>query len=208
MEFFYQAQVEVIAHAGAQAVFGSAGDTYLQRLDEQGIDLPTSFSRRRQQLIAADMWSTICTGAARRNLRWLFIHAWLLEINSWLVRPVDEAEADRIVAQTMFGYMTEALDIRSKSEITPLFSRMRNHWLPPDYSRLPGQNVDDSERSSYFTRVCGNVSAQMAGALLGMPYFEILAAQFGNQSLRYPVPSLPSDPDMALESLDGQPLTD
>lgn len=86
MSFFYDAQAESLEHAGHAAFFAAAADTYMQRLDEANVDLPTSFSRRRQQMIAADMWATICTSPGRRNFRWLFIHAWLIELNSWADR--------------------------------------------------------------------------------------------------------------------------
>lgn len=96
--------------------------------------------------------------------------------------------------------------MRSKSDIAPLFARMRRERLPAGYNTLPFSSTDENERSSYFTRVCGNVAAQMAGALLGMPYWELLRTQFGNQTLEYPAPVSPVDHMQELESLDGRQL--
>lgn len=159
-------------------------EDYLFRLRDSGWELTTTFSLDRQKQIARDMWLMITSPAGHANFNFLFNHAWILELNAVLIR-IDEHDADdRDVMVRIARYMAAVVESK-KSSMSSLLQEMARTQLPRGYNVVLGKDEDD-EPSTYLSRIQGNVSIQMIGALMELPYFELLKQQYGDPSKIYP----------------------
>jgi hypothetical protein len=184
MDMLFAAVCDVIQQAGAEAMFEDNAQDHLQWLRESGWGLKTTFDIHRQTTIAKDLWLTVCTPMARTNLRFLFNHAFLLEFSGWLVRSKDEASDDRAVSKRIADYMMAAMQERGAEASSDLIQGMMAEHLPAGFNKLRDGRQDDWS-SSYFTRILGNVSIEMVGCLLSMPYAEMLRERYGDPGKVY-----------------------
>lgn len=162
--------------------FDECAIDYLYRLDDSGWALTTSFSLDRQRQIARDMWMTITSSTGHSNFNYLFNHGLMREIgNMGNIRNDDRYGIE--IANHMMDYI-QALTAVRKSAIDRILQRMVAHELPRGFSKVRG--VETGEKSSYFTRLLGNISLEMIGTLVAFPYFELLKQQYGESSKIYP----------------------
>ncbi len=173
-----------LAQADSGEAFDVTVEDYLYRLKDVGWELTTTFSLDRQRKIARDMWQMIMTPAGHGNFNFVFNHAWLLEFNAVIAR-MDEHDADDIVVmRQVASYMAAVLEAK-KGTMRSLLQEMASRQLPRGYNVIRGQAEDD-EPSTFLTRILGNVTIQMVGALMEVPYFELLKQQYGDPSKVYP----------------------
>lgn len=79
--------------------------------------------------------------------------------------------------------MDAVLDAK-KSTMDSLLRQMVTTYLPRGFNVVHGDDQDDE--STFMSQILGNVTIEMVGALIGLPYFEILKQQYGDPSKVYP----------------------
>jgi hypothetical protein len=166
-------------------IFDESAEDYLWNLDHVGWALATSFSLDRQRQIARDMWLTITTPAGRANYNFLWNHAFLREMNT-IMASMDGAntELEARVMRTQAAYMSGLLECK-KAEINNLLSEMAHTHLPASFNKIKGVDTI-GDRSTYFTRMLGNITIGTVATLIELPYFELLKQQFGDPGKVYP----------------------
>ena len=175
---------ENTALENAASAFDAACEDYLYRLNDSGWALTTTFSLDRQKQIARDMWLMIASTVGHSNFNFLYNHAWILELNAVIARIDEHDIDDRAVMTQIARYMGAVVEAK-KSSMGPLLEEMAYTTLPRGYNVVLGQDEDD-EPSTYLSRIQGNVSINMVGALMELPYFELLKQQYGDPSKVYP----------------------
>ena len=179
-----------------ESLFDEGAEDFLWQLDESGWALATSFSLDRQRQIARDMWLTITTTAGHGNYNFLWNHAFIREVNSIAMALDQEStQQEREVSVRMGAYMAQLVDVK-KGQVAGLLDEMAASVLPDSFNLVRGE-LDLSNRSTYFTRMLSNITIESIGALMELPYFELLKQQYGDPSKVYPyVPGVePVDAD-------------
>lgn len=162
--------------------FDECAVDYLYRLGDSGWALATSFSLERQRQIARDMWMTITSNTGHSNFNYVFNHGLLSEGGN-LGNLRDPNPEEIAMTNQMANYIL-ALTTERKSGACEVLRLMAAHELPSGFNNERG--IDSSERSSYFSRLMGNIIVAMVGTLLTFPYFELLKQQYGDPSKVYP----------------------
>lgn len=179
-----------------EVLFDQGAEDYLWSLDESGWALATTFSLERQRQIARDMWLMICTPAGHGNFDFLWNHAFMREFNT-IIGSVERNDGlERQVMNKHAEYMMRILEAK-KSDVDPLLHEMASTLLPATFNKIRGEDDPSGDQSTFFTRMLSNVTIEMFGTLLELPYFELLKQQYGDPSKIYPYQpgSEPVDPD-------------
>lgn len=169
-----------------EKTFDLCVDDYLRGLSEQGWGIKTSFSLDMQKRIARDMWLSICTPPGRTIFEFLFNYAYLHEMggmhNAAHIKAGEEAEISRGLA----SYMAAIGTTTSEADARMLFSEIRATELPQGFNVTKGER-EDFEPSTIWSRILGNITQEMVGRLIAVPYFELLRAKYGDPSKAYPL---------------------
>lgn len=179
-----------------ETLFDQGTEDYLWRLDDSGWALSTTFSLDRQRQIARDMWLMICTPAGHGNFDFLWNHAFLRELNA-IAASLDRYDGlERQVMGKQAEYMVR-IGSAKKADVEPLLHEMASTLLPASFNKLRGEDDPSGDKSSFFSRMLSNITIEMLGTLLELPYFELLKQQYGDPSKVYPYqPGVePVDPD-------------
>lgn len=161
-------------------------DDYLRELHSSGWGITTSFSLEMQKRIARDMWISICTHQGRGVFEFLFNHSFIKEMagmqNASKIRDGQEAE----VCGALVSYMASMVRTKSEADARELLAEIRETEMPKEFNVIKGV-AEDSERSTVWSRILGNVTQDMVGALIAVPYFELLRARYADPSKAYPL---------------------
>lgn len=175
---------ETLSQNNSANTFDVTFEDYLYRMHDSGWALNTSFSIERQKQIARDMWLMITTPPGHSNFNFLFNHAWLIEISAIVSRQEEASGMDRVVMVTMADFMARIIDAK-KSNTADIIHELATTHLPDGYNVQRGVNTD-ADRSSFMSRLLGNLTIDMVGALLQLPFFELLKQQYGDPNKIYP----------------------
>lgn len=168
-----------------QSLFDEGAGDYLWNLEDAGWALATSFSLSRQQQIGRDMWLMISTPAGHGNFNFLWNHAFVREVNALTISLDRSGALEREVMEAQLAYMTRMISAR-KSEVQALFDEMSHTLLPASFNKVHGQDDPTGDRSTFFSRTLSDITIQMMGTLLELPYFELLKQQYGDPGKVYP----------------------
>ncbi|HIH2751710.1 TPA: hypothetical protein ACYLN4_007559 [Burkholderia lata] len=141
------------------AVFEDASGDYLYRLEDSGWEIATSFSLERQKQIARDMWLTVTSGNGRSNFDYLFNHGLISDMAGWTSME-NPSPLESAVTAEMASHVMALLKVR-KSGLNQVLDRMMSSLLPARFNVERGVNT--GERSTYFSRLLGNVATEMIG---------------------------------------------
>lgn len=147
-----------------ETLLAEAADGYLKDMQEVGVTLKTSFAMGVQKRIAVDMWKYLLSPKGEPNYRFLFNHAYLvfmMRVNTPQANEMPEAIA---YMGKMLGYIGKIPET-SKEKGLMIFAEMAATPLGPPLA---------IEESNFFNKAASEISHEMIGCLLGLPYFEFL----------------------------------
>jgi hypothetical protein len=156
---------------------------YVGKLENVGWKLQTSFSRTVQMRIAHDMWRTLTTPLARSNYDFLFNHAFVKELGRWNRAVTARVPGHEFAAQ-MVNYCGRLIASRGVQG-RALLREMAMRAIPSE-AHVMRDGTLDTEPSSYLLRLASSTTIEMAGVLVGVPYFELLKQQYGDSGKVYP----------------------
>ncbi len=184
LEFIKETAWESSFFPNREFLFDQGCEDYLYTVNDSGWKVTTTFSLEMQRRIARDMWMTIMTPAGKSNYGFLFNHAFLIEKNGFLNGLLTQSGIEAEVSARIVDYMDRLVKAK-KSDMGPLIEEMAATELPAEFNLIHGQH-DDQDRSTYLTRIIGNIAVEMVGTLVTLPYFELLKQQYGDPSKVYP----------------------
>lgn len=171
---------------GAQS-FDLSVDDYLRTLHEGGWGIKTSFSLEMQKRIARDMWISLCTPPGRSIFEFLFNHSFLHEIQANHVTGHEKPDNAAIeVSMGLAGYMAAIAGASSQQDAQSVLHEIRHTEMPDGFNLLHGTH-EDSQKSTVWSRILGNVTQEMVGRLIAVPYFELLRSKYGDSTKSYPL---------------------
>lgn len=170
---------EMVIAPDVAGFFDTAADDYIYRLDKDGWALSTSFSKDQQIRIAKDMWMTINSPAGKPNLSLLFDHAYVSTMAGYI--SGHEAYRD-VVSKTIVEFMDRVVRTSTK-HLDDLMYQMAATLIPVNFNKVRGE--EDEEQSSYLERIFGSVAIEMVGALITLPYREMLMQKYNDPSKIY-----------------------
>lgn len=147
-----------------EAELAALADDYLKDMAEVGVALETSFAMSIQKRIAIDMWKYLLSDKGEANYRFLFNHAYLVFMMR-LNTPMAGETAEGI------AYMQEMLAFASK---IPETSKEKGMMIFAEMGRKPLGPPIAVEVHNYFGKAAAEISHEMIGCLVGLPYFEFL----------------------------------
>lgn len=147
-----------------EAELAALADDYLKDMAEVGVALETSFAMSVQKRIAIDMWRYLLSDKGEVNYRFLFNHAYLVFMMR-LNTPMAGETAEGI------AYMQEMLAFASK---IPETSKEKGMMIFAEMGRKPLGPPIAVEVHNYFGKAAAEISHEMIGCLVGLPYFEFL----------------------------------
>jgi hypothetical protein len=138
-------------------------DDYVRDVEEvSGEFYPTAYSLQVQKRIAWDMWQCLLSRNAEPNLSFLFDYGYLM----FMIR-IDEAAQERALDQweRVLRDRMEKLIRTSKAKGMQMLGELSQYPLGPPHS-FAGSNL--------MVKLAGEVTHEMLGCLLRLPYFEML----------------------------------
>lgn len=158
----------------SDAVLSEVADEYQKDINEVGAPLQTTFAYAVQKRIAQDVWRYLLSEKGEANFRFLFNHAYVVELQRLSTRRPSESLEAIAFMDSMLGYFAR-LTQTSKDGGMRLFAEMATRPVDPPYA---------IEGSNYFNKAASEISHEMIGCLLGLPYFEFLKERFINKPAR------------------------
>ena len=152
-----------------EATFQASTEVYIHQ--DVGADHPmwrTGFALRTQQRIAHDLWRNLVTFPARSNLRFLWHHGYSMVL-ARLQASVDSGAIDP-PSQKLRVYAEKLLQS----------SRAGGMALIVEMNNIPAPQPFALEGTFYFSKLMSEVTHEMIGCLLRLPYFKILEEQQKN----------------------------
>lgn len=152
-----------------------AFETYAASYVEDGFvnqQIPvTGFSSATQIRIAADMMRSLLTQQEKSSYEALFNHASIYLLSRFSTPDPTETEQDRAVSNNIARFLVLMIQSGAKDGMRVL-DEMAQTRLSPPYVTKPG---------SYILKVASEISHEMVGTLLRLPYFTILKDQCRTQ---------------------------
>ncbi|TXI09615.1 MAG: hypothetical protein E6Q76_05355 [Rhizobium sp.] len=152
-------------------------DDYLHRQQESGWEFNTTLPSADQRKFATLTWRELYKSGRRALLRTFVLNAWYSQMCGFASAPINESASSSQVGSRIFQYLVdlgEADSLRGRR----LLGEMMQQTMPKGFNALRGGEQDDWE-STYFTRIMGNLSIELFGLLLGLPYAEMMADPSG-----------------------------
>lgn len=147
-----------------EADLDAIADGYLKDMAEVGVTLETSFAMSVQKRIAIDMWKYLLSSKGEENYRFLFNHAYLIFMMRLNTPRSGETAAAIAYMQQMLAYVSKIPET-SKEKGMMIFAEMGRTPLGPPFAE---------EVNNFFGKAAAEISHEMIGCLLGLPYFEFL----------------------------------
>lgn len=171
--------------ANRREIFERVADDWLYQLDIGDLALNTSFSKERQRQIAGDMWLMLTSAQSRAGFNFLFNHAFL-DLLTDLDYHAKQTEGLAGQAYDAMADYMEGLATLKRAKAMRLLSEMSATRLPPGTPRVFGAPED--VQPTYLMRLYGGLLVRMAGALMLLPYFEMLRQRYADPDKVYPLP--------------------
>ncbi len=149
-------------------VLSEIADEYVKDVNEVGVPLHTTFSYAVQKRIAHDMWMCLLSAKGESNFRFLFNHAYIVVVQRLNTHLPNESQGAIAFMNSMLGYLTK-IPQTSKNGGMRLLAEMASRPIDPPYA---------IEGSNYLNKAASEISHEMIGCLLGLPYFEFLKDSF------------------------------
>lgn len=149
-------------------VLSEIADEYVKDVNEVGAPLHTTFSYAVQKRIAHDMWMYLLSAKGESNFRFLFNHAYIVVVQRLNTHLPNESQGAIAFMNSMLGYLAK-IPQTSKDGGMRLLAEMASRPIGPPYA---------IEGSNYFNKAASEISHEMMGCLLGLPYFEFLKDSF------------------------------
>jgi len=175
LEFFRDRHIEAARATGGLTdpmIFAEAADGYVRDVEQYGSFPNTGFSLATQVRIAGDVFRHLATPSGRSNYDALFHHAILILL--WrLGNPAEDATAeDRHVMQTIGGFLRR-LCTGGKRDGFLALQEMTQRPIAPPHVEQP---------TSYVVKIASEISHEMIGTLLQIPYFDLLRDRAENRA--------------------------
>jgi len=148
----------------APEVFTDAAQLYISDVEAYGSFPKTGFSTTTQTRIANDLFRHLTTPQGRSNYDALFFHAVLVLMGRLATPDPNENEEGRRVGETV-AFFLDGLISTGKREGFALLQRMMNTPIYPPFVEEP---------TTYVVRVASDITHEMVGTLLRLPYFSLL----------------------------------
>lgn len=139
-------------------------DDYLKDMAEVGVTLETSFAMSVQKRIAIDIWKYLLSDKGEPNFHFLFNHAYLIFMMRLNTPRAGETAEGIAYMQQMLAFVAKIPET-SKEKGMMIFAEMGRTPLGPPIA---------AEVNNYFGKAAAEISHEMIGCLLGLPYFEFL----------------------------------
>lgn len=165
-------------------IFERVADDWFYQLELGDLALTTTFSKERQRQIARDMWLMLTSVQSRAGFDFLFNHAFLDLFTDLDHHAKQTAGLAGQAYDAMADYM-EGLANWKRAKAMRLLSEMNTTRLPSGTPRVFG--APDDVQPTYLMRLYGGLLVRMAGALLALPYFEMLRQRYAEPGKDYPL---------------------
>lgn len=139
-------------------------DEYLKDMRDVGVSLKTSFAMSVQKRITIDIWKYLLSSKGEINYRFLFNHAYLIFIMRLNTPRINENAEALAYMKQMLAYVSKIPET-SKEKGMMIFSDMASTPLGPPFA---------IEVNNFLDKAAAEISHEMIGCLLGLPYFEFL----------------------------------
>jgi len=159
-------------------LFDQGIQDYQARLREVGLEVKTSLSLSQQTALGRELWLAISTGMDRSGFNFLFNHAYIQEMACWIKSEREQHGINAAVSHRLAAGMVELAEADDDDKAQLVLRNLGDMEMPESFNRLSDGKQDDF-RSTYLTRILGNVQQEMVGALLTLPYAELVRARAG-----------------------------
>lgn len=153
------------------AILSDIADEYAKQVEEVGHPLQTTFAYAVQKRIAGDIWKFLLSAKGEANFRFLFNHAYIVLMQRLSTPHQNEPVSTISFMQTMLGFLTK-IPQTNKEKGLRIFAEMAATPIGSPYA---------IEGSNYLNKAASEISHEMMGCLLGLPYFEFLKERFLNK---------------------------
>jgi hypothetical protein len=147
-----------------RAAFEESAEFYLNEVAEFSGFPRTGFSSETQMRIAADVMEMLVTPQGRTNYNALFNHAAIYLVHR-CNNPAPNETTESIEVMRNVAYFVSGLMSRGKRDGMQLISDMIASPIYPPFVEAP---------DTYLLKVASEISHEMIGTLLRLPYFEML----------------------------------
>ena len=131
----------------------------------------TTYALNVQKRIAADIWQHLLSAKAKDNYFFLFSHAYIV-----LLLRMNRARSERslLECESDLHRAMSRIPEASKQEGLDILEWMREYPVGPPFA---------IEGSTLFAKFCSEITHEMLGTLLRLPYFDILKQQASKQQV-------------------------
>lgn len=154
-----------------ESLFQESADFYLKETEDIGGVPKTGFSMGTQARIANDMMTLLMSNKGRPNYNALYNHS-VLHLLKRYENPANGLGDDGLEVMENVCYFINKLISSGKKEGMAIILQMRNTPIYPPFVEAP---------TSYLTKLASEISHEMIGTLLRLPYFKILSEMQGKQ---------------------------
>jgi hypothetical protein len=138
-------------------------DEYINEINMLSGTFPkTSFSIEMQKRIALDIWKHLLSAKAKGNYSFLLYHGYIM-----LMNRIEAAEAVRKLYDyelQLHFHMRKLID-STKQKGRKIFEKLIQYSIGPPYA---------IENSNLFNKMASEITHEMLGCLVRLPYFEVI----------------------------------
>jgi hypothetical protein len=145
-----------------EADLASLTADYLRDMSEVGVTLKTSFAMSIQKRIAIDMWKYLLSNKGAESYHFLFNHAYFIFMLRLNTPRQGETAGTMAFMQQMLSYVSKIPETNKENGMK-IFAEMGRTPLGPSFVA-----------ENFFTKAAAEISHEMIGCLLGLPYLESL----------------------------------